>query len=165
MPDTAVPELIALEIVGRLQTITTVNGYAFNVASVTRLSRHAREWTLKNLSIAVQQANDEPVEELNHEGNPPAMAYQVTFNLHAFVRESDKTDTPHSTSENMMVAAIKKAIVSDGVGWYSFNGNAIDGSWGQVSPFQSPDGDHAGVTIPLTVLYRISETNPYEVRV
>lgn len=165
MSDTAVPELIALEIVDRLGDITIVNDYTFDVSSVDRLSRHARGWTPKHLSIAVEQGSETPVDELSHEGNPPAIAYQVTFDIHAFVRESDKETTPRATAENMMVAAIKQAIVSDGVDWYSFNANAIDGSWGQTSPFQSPEGDHAGVTIPLTVTYRISETNPYQVRV
>lgn len=164
---TAIPELIAVEIVSRLEEITTANGYFTNVASVDRITRNANEWRPRNLSIAVEQGDENPNEELSHEGNPPAIAYDVTFNIHAFVRESDTSTQPHNTTENAMVAAIKQAITTEqdaGQVWYTLDDNGINAMFGLISPYLSPDGDHAGATIPLIVTYRMSETDPFESR-
>lgn len=161
---TAISELVALEIVDRLEQITIANGYAFDVASVDRVPRNARDWTPRHLSIVVEQDDEERNEELSHAGNPPAIAYDATYNIHVFVRESDKATAPANQMENAMVAAVKQAVTDDGVDWHTFDDNAIDGQFGSIRPYLSSEGDHAGATVPLVVTYRVSETNPYESR-
>ena len=160
---TAVPETIALEIVSRLQQITTGNGYNFTVAEVVRPTRLQKNITPRHLQIQVVQAIDSYNEALSHEGAPPAMAYDLVFNLHCFVRDSDASTTPRATTENDMATAVRKAIC-DSADWYNFEGNAIIADWGQSRPFVSPEGEHSGVTVPLVVTYRVSETDPYTAR-
>lgn len=160
---TAVPELIALELVSRLETITTGNGYAFNVSSVERVSRDAREWTPRNLGIAVTQPIDTRNPALDHEGNPPALAFNLQFNIHCFVRQSDDSSTPDQTTENALVASVQKAVASTS-DWQTFDGNAFNADWGQRQNFVPSEGKHAGATLPLIVQYRVSETDPFEVR-
>lgn len=160
---TAIPELIALEIVSRLEAITVANGYFTNVVSVDRLARLSTDWRPRNLTVVVEQGAESPNEENSHEGNPPAIAYDLDFEIHAIVRDSDGSTTPHSTTENAFVAAIKKAITT-GDQWWTFDSNAINAEWGTTVPYQSPEGDNNGVTVPLVVIYRVSETDPFTSR-
>lgn len=161
----SIPERIALELIDRLENITTVNGYIFNVASVDRMTKDSLDgWTPRNLAIAVVQDDELPNDEHTHAGNPAAMAYDVTFNLHGFVRPSDHATETFSSTENAMVAAIKKAVVNNDTSWQTFGGISILADWVTTSPFQSPEGDHRGVTVSLVVTYRISETDPFTPR-
>lgn len=159
------PELIAEEIVSRLQGITIEDGYPFTVPSVDRVQRGAKDWTPRNLAIAVEQSDENENLQQSHPGNPPAAAYDVVYRLHAFVRPSDRTvpDTAQTT-ENAMVASIKQAITAAGHRWHTFGEVAIDARWGSTSRFVSAEGDHAGITMTLIVTYRASETDPYESR-
>lgn len=160
---TPIPELIALELVSRLEAITTGNGYPFTVPSVDRVGRDGRGWSPKNLAIAVTQPADMRNREHDHEGNPPAEGHDLAFSIHCFVRQSDDTTTPDQTTENALVAAVKKAVAGTS-DWYTFGGNAFNAQWGTVSPFLSDEGKHAGATLPLLVMYRISEIDPYTPR-
>lgn len=161
---TSIPELIADELVTRLETITSGNGYPFSVPSVDRIIRGARDWRPRNLGLAVEQAIEARNQALDHEGNPAAIGYSLAFNIHAFVRQSDNnTATPDQTTENALVAAIKKAVAGTS-DWHQFNDNAIDADWSATRPFTTSEGDHCGVTLTLTVHYRISETDPYTSR-
>ena len=160
---TALPEQIAQTLITRLEAITTGNGYAFTVRSVDRVSRDAREWTPRNLCIGVAQAAEVRNPAMDHEGNPAAIGYQLAFNIHAFVRQSDDATTQDATTENAMVAAIKQAVAGT-TDWHNFGGLSVDADWGSCQPFISGQGDHAGATLPLFVFYRISETDPFETR-
>lgn len=161
---TAAPELIALELVGRLEEITELNGYSFDVSEVIRPTRNSENWKLKNLGIGVLQGESERVPELDCPGNPPALAYSVTFNLRCVVKDSETSTAAHATNENEMAAAVVTAITDDGVMWYTMNSNAIDTTFGTMQPFVPPEGEMNGVTVPVIVTYRVSETNPFEVR-
>lgn len=160
---TAVPELIATEIVTRLQQITTGNGYAFSVSEVVRPTRLQQSITPKHHQIQVVQTVNAFNPQMTHEGSPPAIAYDVVFNLHCFIRDSDSSTTPRATLENDIEASVRKAIcnASD---WYNFDGNAIIADWGQARPFVSQEGEHSGIVVPLIVTYRVSETDPYTAR-
>lgn len=161
---TAVPELIALEIVDRLEDITTVGGYAFTVSEVKRPTRNGENWQRKHLGIGVIQGPSERVPERDCPGNPPAIAYQVTFNLECICKDPEASTAAHATSENEMAAAVVKAIASDGATWYTMNGNAIYTDFGANEPFEPSDGEMNGVTVPVIVLYRVAENDPYTVR-
>ena len=163
---TPVPELIALEIVSRLELITVANGYAFNVPQVVRPNRKGDNWERKHLSIGVLQGESERVPELDCPGNPPALCYRVVFNLECVCKDSeiDSPDAAHATNENEIAAAVVKAITDDGATWYTMNGNAIDSEIGTHTPFSSPEGEANGVQIPISVMYRVSENDPFQVR-
>lgn len=160
---TAVPETIATTLVTRLEAITEANGYNFTVAGVVRPNRLQKGITPEHLQIQVRQGVNVYNAALSHEGNPPAMAYNCVYELHCFVRNDDESTTASATFENDFEAAVKQAVCSTS-DWYNFGGNAIISDWGQSRPFVSQEGNHAGITIPLIVTYRVSETDPYTVR-
>ncbi len=161
-------ENIAAEIVTRLGQITTGNSYEFTAESVTRPRRIDRDFTPKNLSIVVDQSSEVQNDDMSYPGNPPGLAFDVTFNLYGFVRESDDATTSPAITENQMASAIKKAITEDSL-WHTFDDNAIDANWGNIEPFNESSNlpftstDHNGVMIELVVSYRVSELNPYQV--
>lgn len=158
-----IPERIAGVIVSRLEAITTANGYALNIEDVIRPDRQARVFTPKNNIIIVEQADSVPAPELDHPGNPAAIAEVLTFQIFAMNRPGDKTLTAVSTNNNTLEACVKKAIcnASD---WHHFSNLAVNAAFGTTQPCESTTGDHAGVMVPLLITYRYSETDPYEVR-
>lgn len=160
---TAIPELIALELKDRLEQITTDNGYSFDVESVVRLTRKGEEFTPKHLRMVIVQAETEKNPELSYPGNPPTVARDVTYHIRAFVRASDSIVTPKDTTQNDVAAAIEKAIASDGIDWYTMDGNAVNSEIGGIEPFEMESGDHAGVSLPVVVTYRVRENDPYTV--
>lgn len=159
----SIPERIAQEIVERLEQIQIVNSYDFDVADVIRPDRLARNWTPKNYRILVTQGTEDRLPELDHEGNPPAIAWQVEYQIKVFLRELDKSETAHAIGENRIAANIRKAI-TDSSTWYTFREVALFAEFGGSEPFLSSEGDSQGITVPLTVTYRASETDPFEVR-
>lgn len=158
---TAVPELIAQELVTRLQTITTGNGFDFNVADVTRVNRDATDWTPKHRSLVVVQGDEERNPAHDYPGNPAAIAYILPFEIHGFIRQADREATPDQQSVNALQAAIKKAVASTS-SWHTFDDNAYNADWGTTINFRSTT--HAGTTLTVDVQYRISETDPFTVR-
>ena len=160
---TAIPELIATTLKTRLEAITTGNGYNFDVSEVKRVNRVAKDVTPRDKQIQIKQGTSAYNRAMSHGGNPPAIAYDVVYMLHCFVRNSDSDATASATSENDFDAAVKKSVcsVSD---WYNFGGKAIIADWGNAKPYISAEGEHAGITIPLVVTYRVSETDPYTAR-
>ena len=160
---TDIPEQIHTELETRLEAITTGNGYSFSVSGVDRVSRDAREWSPKNLGIGITQPAESRNEQLDHEGNPPANAYDLLFNLHLFVRQSNDSGTSDQTTENAFVASVKKAV-ANASDWHTFGGLAFNADWGTRQAFIPDEGKHAGATLPLVVQYRISETDPFTSR-
>lgn len=158
-----IPERIAAVIVSRLEAITTANGYAINVEGVIRPDRQGRVFTPKNNLIIVEQADSARLPELDHPGNPPAIAELLTFQIYAMNRPGDKTETPVATNNNTLEACVKKAICSP-TDWHHFSSLAINAEFGTTQPVESTSSDHAGVMVPLIVTYRYSETDPYTVR-
>ena len=160
-------ERIANEIVRRLQRITVANGYTFDVSNVQRADRLGTSIVLENYLVLVVQQDSQPNEELSHPGNPPAIAFDVTFNVHCFVRESDREESVMSTTSNEMAGQAMKAIANETNApykWWQMDGNSILTEFGTIGPYSESEGVNAGVTLPLIVSYRVSENDPYEVR-
>jgi len=160
---TPVLESLAELVVERLEEITTENGYSIDAESVDRPSKLSWDNGLRERSILVMQGDSLRVPELDCPGNPPAVAYSVQFNIHGIRRPDDLDQTPYMTAVNELDACIRKALTTPDR-WHNFGGVAIDADCGDPSPFQSPEGDHVGVTIPLRIVYRISENDPYTSR-
>lgn len=162
-------ELIALDLIERLKT-TSVDGNA--VSQVVRVNRDAKNWAPKHLSIAVSRQLESRLPRLDHEGNPPAKAYQLPWNIHCAVILSDKRHEQGGNDaavpldeviQNEAALAIR-AAVENGPTWYRLGAVSFDADWGDTMPFTSTNGTAAGITLVLRTRYRISETNPSEVR-
>lgn len=168
MPATeTVIERIAIEIVRRLEAITIDGGYSFNVAGVVRPDRLGREVNPRDRLIVVYQGESQYNDALCHPGNPPAIAYDTTFTIVCFSRESDRLNTEAASSTNEILAAARKAIVTEATSpgvWYTMAGDAIICNWGNITPFSAGETAHAGGSIPLIVTHRESEDNPYIAR-
>jgi hypothetical protein len=164
MPNTTpVPELIAIEIESRLNTILLENGYSFDVTEVVRPNRRGENWLYKHNGIGIRQGNSERVPELDCPGNPPAIAYMTPFVITCICKDSENLDQPHATNSNEMAAAAVKAITSVDM-WHTMGDVAVISEIDTHEPFTSSDGESDGVSIPISVTYRVSEDDPYEVR-
>ena len=161
---TAIPELIAIELVERLETITTDNDYNFDVASVERANRDGSNLTYKHLSVQVKQEESVRVPELDCPGNPPAIAYEITFTINCISRDSQGETDAYDTVANDMAAAVVAAITADTSTWYTMDGNARNSEIGNITPLSSAEGEVLGMAVPVLVTYRVSENNPYQVR-
>lgn len=160
---TAVQEVIAQELISRLEQITTANGYGLTVPSVDRVNRDANDWLPKNNSVIVVQGTDEPDQENDHPGNPPANAYQLTFQIKGCVRQSDESSTADQAQENLLAASIKKAVCNSST-WHQFDSQSYNAVWGPTERFSLNEGAYAGTSLTLVVMYRVSETNPFVAR-
>jgi len=102
------------------------------------------------------------VPELDCPGNPPAIAYQQMFLIRVHIAPSEKDTTPVEFYEDVAEAEIHKAIRTSAT-WHTFDGNAINASFGAQMTATS-DGGYDGIAVPLLVTYRISEGDPYTSR-
>lgn len=165
---TNIPEQIIEEIVDRLERITIANGFDFDVDSVTRSNREGTNWKPRPLAIVIDGIEDVRDEELSHPGNPPAIAHILTVPVKFFANISSSSTAPHDRQTMLMSSNITKAItnpVSSPTTWYTMANLAIDTEVGDLLIFDSASGDHAGGTMPIVVTYRVSENNPFQVRV
>lgn len=142
---------------------------AANIADVTitRPDREGRNFSLAHHSISLHQLEIELNETLSHEGNPPAMAFDVTFNLACFVRNQKDAENAYSKACNIIAAQVIQAITNplvDPTMWYTMGGLAINSEIGSQFPLPNEQGAITGVIVPLLVTFRVSENNHYEVR-
>lgn len=164
---TSVVELIALEIVRRLEQITTDNGYTFSVCDVVRPDRLGKEFSPEDKMVIVKQGDSMRNNELSFAGNPPAIAYDVSFEIECFVRSSDFDPDEYHADQNERGSQIIKALkdeATDTGAWHNFEGNAVLADIGDVKQFNTSESDHNGVTVMLNIIYRTSENDPYTVR-
>lgn len=158
---TAIPELIAQELLERLEDITLVNGFNFTVQSVERVNREPNETTPLHHSIVVVQEEIERNPDNDYSGNPPATAYNLPFAIYGYVRQSDRTRLDDDASVNAVQANIVKAITRRD-SWYTFGGYSYNALLGNMETWRSTD--HAGASIHLVAQYRVSEVDPFSNR-
>lgn len=152
---------IADELFQRLKKLAA--GYSVYCA-VTEVIRPTRlgGYTPKNLQIVMTKGDNERVNELDCPGNPPALAHRQTFNIRCHVLPSELDLTAVDEYCEVMEAAVKM-VVTDATRWECFASQAITADWLPTEPIQS-DGSFDGVNVPIAVLYRVDEDNPYNVR-
>lgn len=163
MPVTVAPvsELIARELLRRLERLEDGYSVYSDVVQVIRPTRLGG-FTPKHLQIVLTQSSPEIDEELSHPGNPPATAYRVTFNIRCHVMPSEDDIAAVDDIVNTLAADVTR-VVCDETNWHTFAGNAVDAEW---LAHENIDGDGSidGVNVPLAVVFRTDETNPYNVR-
>ncbi len=162
-----VVELIAREIKRRLERIKIANGYTFNNCGVTRPDRLGVEVNPADGLIVLAQQDSVRNEDLSLPGNPPATAYTVTFEIHCFVRLSDKKLTEYQSTQSDRSSQLIKALTTEATDtgrWFTWVEKAIDTQLGDIKNFSVGDGDHNGITLTIEVTYRTDENDPYQVR-
>jgi hypothetical protein len=156
-----VPERIADVIEKRLQKIVAGGSYYVAGFEVVRPTRNGNFTPQDNQFIIVQD-EIEIVSDLMCPGNPPAMAYRITYNIFAHSLCSETDITPADYFSNYLMAEIKRAIV-DAPAWYHMEGLAIDSMFGSPALI-SNDGGVDGINVPVQVTFRVTEGDMMEVR-
>jgi hypothetical protein len=152
---------ISDEIFARLETLIAEPNDAFTFTGVERPTKLA-QYTPEHGLIVLTRGEVARVTELDCPGNPPSIAYQQTFLIRVHIAPSEKDSTPVEFYEDVAEAAIIKAIRTNAT-WHQFDGNAINAEIGAQQTAVS-DGGYDGIAIPIAVIYRVSEGDPYTVR-
>ena len=134
-------------------------------ANVYRVNRDATDWQPANDTVVVKQGSCTRLPESDTPGNPPAIAYELTFALVGFVRQADRTTSADDIEINTIAANIKKAVVAGLTNtWHTFGGICFDAGFGATEPFVTDNGAHTGAVVEVICRYRVSETDPFAVR-
>ncbi len=154
-------ESIALELTSRLEAMIGDSTYDTSVREVIR-PRRLNDYTPADGQIVVTQGSSEVVDESSYPGNPPAIARRQTFNIRCHVINDERSKTTIDEITNTFAADVVKAVAT-GTNWWSFNSKAIDATFDSFE-LVSGDGGLDGVNVPISILYRTDENNPYNVR-
>jgi len=152
---TTVAESIATVLVARLEGITEADGFEFDVSQVVRVDRHGVQPTYKHLSIVIDQSKARN-QELSYAGNPPAIAWDLTFDLHLICRDSGDPQAK-AINDEMMQAEVVEAVTLSLSDWYTLGGYAVNAEFGDPVAYTGAEGEITGSTLPLVVTYRTSE--------
>lgn len=159
-----VVDRIARVIEARIYGVTVANGYSQTLVS-------ARQSKVGGVSpydgIVTITQGDIGEEPLTENGNPPMVTWRQQFGISIYVRPSDSDDTPIDALLNLAVSDVITAVCTPAA-WYQFadtdGHTAINAQFGAPQKFNGENGTLEGVTLPLNVEYRTSETDPTEVR-
>ena len=109
-----VNERIAAVLLARLQILTTGIKPATPIREVIRPKR-LNEFTPQHLQIVMTVDEVIANDDLSHAGNPPAIAYDMTINLHCHLMPSELDETPIDLYINTAAADIAESITDPGV--------------------------------------------------
>lgn len=157
----SVLESISVELARRLTLLVDNTTYDTKVVEVIRPTRFGT-WTPQHLQIVLTKGQEEVVDELSYPGNPPSVARRQTFNIRGHVMTDEQDLDAVETVINTFAADIVKVVCTE-ANWYQFGGMSINADWLPVEDIQA-DGGVDGVNVPIAILYRTSEGDPYTVR-
>jgi hypothetical protein len=157
-----VVEKIARELLRRLELLIDSTTHNTQVVEVIRPKR-LETYSPRNRQIVLTEQDHIRVPELNCPGNPPATARQITFNVRCHIINDEKSCEAIDSLVHFFAADVESVVVGNDANWQTFNGNAMISMFGDEE-FITGDGAIDGVNVPITVTYRHSEGNPYEVR-
>ena len=161
--DVPVIEDIAVVLFSRLQGLLVAGTYQTTASEIIRPLRLGG-YTPKDWQVVLTQGETKINEELSFPGNPPATAFETRFDIRCHVMPSEGSSTALATLVNQIAADIRKVVcATGGNAWSSFGGNAIDASWPPHEQIIS-DGSFGGVNVPIEILYRTREGDPYTLR-
>lgn len=155
-------ERIALEIRSRLNPVSPDRNRANGIVTLTRAGRVVPD----GVSIVVQQGPSKPLPKLNYPGNPPAKCFECVFSVNCFIAEK-LNETEFSAGCNAVVAEVVSAITTPTVSpvtWFTFGGLAINANIGETKDLPTEIGVNGGVSIPLTVQFRVAQNDHSQVR-
>lgn len=154
-------EQIARVLTKRLERMTTGLYPTSPVTEVVRAKRNA-DYSPHHYQIVLTQNEPEFSDELSHPGNPPASAYYVTFTIRGHLAPSETDEQSIDAYRNVFAADIRRAVATS-LHWYNFDGWAVN-AWFEAPEAYDADGGISGVNVPVRVLYRHDENDPYKPR-
>ena len=150
-------EQIALAIATQIATVTTDNGYEVDVTEVLRPRTRGIDKVPDHGGVILVQDDETEAEDYSVTGNPAGIGRRRIFNVGVVIRLSDSSETSFDAISNLFVADLTKALMAD-VHW---GGLAIDSKIGDEQPMRADDGSFEGTALPLEVIYRVAENDPY----
>lgn len=164
MPVGEIPivERIARELLRRLESLINSAHHNISAVEVFRPKR-LETFSPRNRQVVLTDGSHVRVPELDCPGNPPALARRITFNIRCHLINDEKSCEPIDTLVHMFAADVENVVVDDDPQWYTFDGNSFDAVWGDEE-YIAGDGAIDGVNVPISITYRHSEGNQYEVR-
>lgn len=157
---TVLDEITAV-LIERLNALT--NGSENTTVSEVVQSTRLGTFTPQDLQIVVQQSNPELVPELMCPGNPPAEAWSQTFNLYLHMMPSEIDTDNIDAIRNRFIADVRKVVCTPSETWHNFENWSIDARFETMQNIEAGEGC-GGVVMPLTIIYRTNEGDPYTVR-
>jgi hypothetical protein len=157
-----VVERIARELLRRLELLIDSSTHNTQVVEVIRPKR-IETYSPRNKQIVLTEQDHVRVQSLDCPGNPPANARQITFNIRCHIINDEKSCEPIDTLVHMFAADVENVVVGNDSQWYTFGNLSMMAEWQTEEPIAS-DGAIDGVNLPITITYRTTEGNPYEVR-
>lgn len=156
-----VVSLISNEIFARLQGLVTAEISSYTFVDVVRPTKLAT-YTPRNGLIVLFRGEATRLPELDCPGNPPAVAMRQTFLIKVHIAPSEHDTTPVDLFEDVVESEIHNALTEPD-DWYTWGGYAID-SHIQPTVAVTSDGGYDGIAVPMHVVYRTVEGDPYTVR-
>ena len=162
-----VSEQIAVVVKGRLENISTENGYETTVAEVIRPKLDG-EFNPKDNELYLEQGDKGRSFQSDCPGNPEAIAWTLPFSIHGILRPSNDSTSAYDTLKNTFEADVQKALATNSTGetgdWAQMNNLAITSQFSGVTNFIASNGSEVGFEVILTVTYRVPVNDPYTVR-
>ncbi len=152
-------EQISASLLTRLRVMETGVWPMTPVSQVVRPKRNS-DYRPQNMQIVLTEDDPEPNPELNRPGNPPAIAWDLKFNIRCHITPSEKDPRPLMQQVNRFAADVIRAVCQGSAHWHSFGGLAVNAKWAQPERIEA-DGGITGVNVPLIVTYRVAENDPY----
>lgn len=118
-------------------------------------------------TLVVQQRPSRPLPRLNCPGNPPANAFNVIFDLNCYVDQRINDESKYTEACNAIVRLVVHAIThpeDEPYLWHTFDGLAINAQIGESRDLIDENSVTLGVTVPLTIQYRVAENDHTVVR-
>jgi hypothetical protein len=134
--------------------------------NVVRPDREGKNIQPEHGKIVVIQRSITPNNAITHHGNPIAYGYNMDVHLRCFVRNQNAESNEYDSACNWIAAQVQMAITNppgDSL-WYRMGSLAINTFLGGQFPLTTDAGMVVGTVVPLTIQFRVSENNPYEVR-
>lgn len=156
---TPVLELIAEEMVTRIKA----GAYRYKIAKVVRPNKLQTNKELGHLECMVRQGTPQRNPDLDHDGNPMALGFDVPYVAVVFLRPSDTDDTAIDTLGNYTLADVVKAITTPNATWHNWDGNAVNSTY-DLELAVSDDAAQAAAIVTVNVQTRFTIHDPYTAR-
>ena len=161
---TPIVEQIAQKIRQRLGEIDQEAGFQTTASSVVRPTRLGG-FSPDDYQIILTQGEKTENKQLSCDGNPRSVAWNQSFVISAELLPSKNDRRPidllRSTFEADIIVAFTDGQLGD---WAQWDGLAVYSELGSATPTIEAETTISGVQLNLLVIYRVSETNPYELR-
>ena len=147
----------------RLDQVKIDNGFRVDVEEVVLPQHRVTEYTPCDHTIVVLAGDPVRAETYDRPGNPPAIGYMLPIRVNCIVIPSESsTESQDQITTRLAEDAIRSITrVPD---WHQFGGICVNSTVGQPVPFRSDDLSPGGIKFEISAFYRVSETNPSEVR-